>query len=551
MKNLPFGIFQRAYIKQEAFKYALALPCLMYFINSCMGYVTRDLVMFYSLLLGFGAVMLVSAIASKLVVMRPMFACQKLMDAGRADAESLEKAIKACYRIPLVDALQVMINFTVTGNLMMVAPFIALGMVKTAEIIMSIGLFTLTGVILMPINFLITEGEVRRFLKLPQVARQFRLDGRIRAGISQRIIRRILAIVAYPAGVLTLCIMFLDSTVLQSSTGQIGLVLLITSAVGLSLALGIMMARNIAAPLKEVAAAATKMSHGELYVRLAVLSKDEVGAVTEAISDMSARLSGVVGQVNEAVLSLAQGSAELSASAEQASQGASEQASAAQEVSASMVQMGSTIEQNAGNASITEKIAFSSSRSAEESGKAVSEAVGAMNAITKKISIIEEIARQTNLLALNAAIEAARAGEQGRGFAVVATEVRKLAERSGKAAQEIGDLSGATRGVAERAGEMLARLVPDIKKTAELVQEINAASGEQTGTVGRMQKANQQLDQVIQQHASIAEEVASTSEELSSQAGNLSDVMSFFKLGNEENAEGERKALLLPGQAAG
>ena len=243
-----------------------------------------------------------------------------------------------------------------------------------------------------------------------------------------------------------------------------------------------------------------------------------------------------VQELEKATEHVAAGSQELSSGSETLSQGASEQATAAEEASSSMEQMSSNIRQNADNAHQTEKIAQKSASDAREGGKAVAATVIAMKEIAGKISIIEEIARQTNLLALNAAIEAARAGDHGKGFAVVASEVRKLAERSQQAAAEIGNLSTHNVQVAEQAGEMLARLVPDIQRTAELVQEISAASREQDAGAEQINKAIQQLDATIQQNASAAEEMASTSEELASQADQLRDIIAFFRVKKERVA---------------
>jgi methyl-accepting chemotaxis protein len=208
--------------------------------------------------------------------------------------------------------------------------------------------------------------------------------------------------------------------------------------------------------------------------------------------------------------------------------------------------MNATIRQNADNAQQTEKIALKSAIDATESGKAVTDAVTAMKLIAEKISIIEEIARQTNLLALNAAIEAARAGEHGKGFAVVAAEVRKLAERSQAAAAEISKLSGSSMEVAERAGQMLGKLVPDIQKTSELVQEISAASREQTSGADQINSAIQQLNQVIQRNAGAAEEMASTAQELSSQSEMLLSTMTFFKVAKESDDARRRETYRPP-----
>lgn len=222
------------------------------------------------------------------------------------------------------------------------------------------------------------------------------------------------------------------------------------------------------------------------------------------------------------------GSRQISSMSQEMSQGASEQAASAEEASASMEEMASNIKQNAKNAMETEKIAQKSAEDAQEGGKAVEEAVSAMKEIAEKILIIEAIAGQTDLLALNAAIEAARAGNHGRGFAVVASEVRKLAERSKQAAAEINKLSVTSVDVAERAGDMLARLVPDIQKNSELIQEISLASVEQNTGADQINEAIQQLDSVAQQNSAGSEEMASTAEELSAQAEQLQEAIAFF-----------------------
>ncbi len=280
--------------------------------------------------------------------------------------------------------------------------------------------------------------------------------------------------------------------------------------------------------LRNTASLADRVADGDLTVEPAPLSeKDTLGL---ALQRMVERLRGVVADALSASDNVSAGSQELSASSEQISQGATEQAASAEEASASMEEMAANIKQNADNAAQTEKIARQSSKDAEASGEAVARAVNAMRTIAEKIGIVQEIARQTDLLALNAAVEAARAGEHGKGFAVVASEVRKLAERSQSAAAEIGQMSGDTVKAAAEAGDMLNRLVPDIRKTAELVSEISAACREQDIGAGQINEAIQQLDKVTQQNAGASEQMSATSEELAAQAEELQASIAFFKV---------------------
>lgn len=280
--------------------------------------------------------------------------------------------------------------------------------------------------------------------------------------------------------------------------------------------------------LKVTAEVAGRISQGDLTVQAKALSEKDV--LGQSLVRMLESLRTTVHDVTAAAANVASGSEEMSSTSEQLSQGASEQAASAEETTSAMEEMAASIQQSADNSRQTDKIASSAAEDAKASGSAVARTVQAMKEVAEKINIIEEIARKTDLLALNAAVEAARAGEHGKGFAVVASEVRKLAERSQTAAAEISRLTTDGVKTAEDAGQLLAKLVPDIRKTAELVREITAAASEQSTGAAQVNKAIQQLDQVIQQNAAAAEEMASTSEELSSQAQVLQSAIGFFKL---------------------
>jgi PAS domain S-box-containing protein len=300
--------------------------------------------------------------------------------------------------------------------------------------------------------------------------------------------------------------------------------------------LGLAMERMVA-NLRAIAAVTDQIADGDLTVQPRPMSGNDTLGL--ALERMVERLRSVVGNALIASDSVSSGSQELSATAGAVSEGATEQAAAAEQASASMEQMSANTKQNAENATQTERLCSQSARDAEASGEAVNRAVAAMQTIADKITIVQEIARQTDLLALNAAVEAARAGEHGRGFAVVASEVRKLAERSQIAATEIGIVSAETVKAARTAGDMLATLVPNIRRTSELVTEISAACREQDVGASQINEAIQQLDQVTQQNASAADQMTATADQLSEQAEALQSAISYFRTEADSPAKAE------------
>jgi methyl-accepting chemotaxis protein len=332
------------------------------------------------------------------------------------------------------------------------------------------------------------------------------------------------------------------NTRVSNSSSLLMIIAMIAGAI-LSFAIGIFITRSITKSVggepAAIAALAEKIAVGELDAVSGEGGKNF--GINGSLTKMAERLREIVSSVQAAVGQVASGSEQISSTSQQMSQGATEQATSAEEVSSSVEEMAATIKQNTDNSIVTEGISKKAAVDAAEGAHVVDEAVAAMKGIASRIGIIEEIARQTNLLALNAAIEAARAGEVGRGFAVVASEVRKLAERSQGAAGEITQMAKATVDSAGRAGEIIRNIVPDVKRTADLVQEISSASREQSVGSEQIGKAMTQLDSVIQQNAAASEEMASMAEELSAQAVQLAATMAFFKVAGSTKSTEEQK----------
>jgi methyl-accepting chemotaxis protein len=303
---------------------------------------------------------------------------------------------------------------------------------------------------------------------------------------------------------------------------------LVALALAAAVAVSLLVTRSITRPLAVAVDVVERVSRGDLREHVPVRGEDEVSKLLAAMKGMGERLAAIIGDVRSGADALAGASAQVSATAQTLSQGTGEQAASVEETTSSLEQMSASITQNADSSRRTEAMAKEGARHAEEGGKAVRETVEAMRSITEKTSLVEEIAYQTNLLALNAAIEAARAGAHGRGFAVVAAEVRKLAERAQQTARDIGAVAASCIQVAERSGSLMGELVPAIRKTADLVQEVAATSAEQSAGIAQVSRAMATVDQVTQRNASAAEELTSTAEELSAQAQALQRLVGFF-----------------------
>lgn len=299
---------------------------------------------------------------------------------------------------------------------------------------------------------------------------------------------------------------------------------------------GLYVIRSVGKTLGYVAAILGRVAGGDLNVHVDMKANGPEGEMLDSTRNMVSKLSEIIGEVRHAAENLSSAADQVSMTSQSLSGSSSEQAASVEETSASIEQISGSIKQTTENSEMTDNISRAAAIEAGTGGESVKQTLAAMREIANRISIIDDIAYQTNLLALNAAIEAARAGDHGKGFAVVAAEVRKLAERSQIAAQEIGELASTSVSVAERAGAILDNIVPSIKRTSDLVQEISAASSEQTSSISQINSAMGQLNQATQMNAASSEELAATSEEMSAQAGQLKSTMEFFILKETRNS---------------
>ena len=319
---------------------------------------------------------------------------------------------------------------------------------------------------------------------------------------------------------------------------RLEMIFLVLVAAVLGFAVGALITRSITRPLGQAVVVADRLAKGELDVQIEAAARDEAGQLLGAMQHMAERLRDVMSDVRGAADALSSASEQVSATSQSLSQSATEQAASVEETSAAVAEMAASIVRNTDSAQETDRIAGRAASGAVVGGRAVSEMVDAMKQIATRVSIIDDIAYQTNLLALNASIEAARAGDHGRGFTVVAAEVRKLAERCQVAAQEIGGLAAANVQLADQAGAQLKEMVPEILRTSDLVQEISAASQEQSSGTAQIRATMGHVNEITQQNASASEELAATAEEMSAQAEQLLELISYFRLGNRSAADG-------------
>lgn len=523
------GLYRHTVLKQLAVVFLLPAPVLTYFCVSFLGFARNNPRLFMTLALICSAATMIIILIANWLTVRPVTRFVQALAADKTVEKLLQPAIRSARVYPSVHGVIALICWLGITCPAIIVPYAAVGAIAPMEILAVVVFTGLSGLVSSSLFSLIAAHEVEPFFRLGAV-RGARIERRKRTRLSSRLSRTSITIVSYPTGILTVLIALAATGLLdlKSAAAGIGLLLAVTLIVsGLA---SLLLARSITGPVAQSAQVAFDIASGELGTAVAVMSTDEIGTLGAAMRSMIENLTAVVRKVSAASDTVAQGSRQLSVSAELLSQGAVEQAATGEELTSSIEQARMNIRQNADNALSTKQIAFRVSEDAEAGGKAVRETLAAIRDISAKTRVVEELARQTNLLALNAAIEAAREGEHGKGFAVVATEVRKLADRSQAAAKEIGRLSASGVTVAESAGALVAGIVGDIRKTAELVEEISSASEEQSAGADQNSTALSQFDEVVQKNAASAEEISATAEELSGQAESLQQAVAFFRL---------------------